>query len=72
MTRNLSRRVEVAMPVYDPEIRRQLGRALELQLADNTKARIVDAAGTNEYAKADGAPRVRAQEAFRDFLAEPD
>ena len=69
MTRNLSHRVEVALPVYDAEVRRQLERALELQLADNTKARIIDAAGTNAYAAANGAPRLRAQEAFRDFLA---
>ena len=43
MTRNLSRRVEVAIPVYDPDIRAQLQRALDLQLADNRKARVIDA-----------------------------
>jgi polyphosphate kinase len=69
MTRNLSRRVEVAIPIYDPEIKRQLERSLELQLADNTKARILDAEGTNAYARSAGAPPLRAQEAFRDFLA---
>ena len=70
MTRNLSRRVEVAIPVHDPEVRRQLERVLEIQLADNTKARLIDGTGANAYvAAADGAPRVRAQEAFRDYLA---
>jgi len=69
MTRNLSRRVEVAIPIYDPDVRRQLTRALELQLADNTKARLVDAAGTNTYARSDGDPPLRAQEAFRSYLA---
>ncbi len=70
MTRNLSRRVEVAIPVYDAEIRAQLERMLEIQLADNTKARLLDGAGQNEYVQGPpGAPRVRAQEAFREYLA---
>jgi polyphosphate kinase len=33
MTRNLSHRVEVAIPVYDPFVRYQIGRALYFQLA---------------------------------------
>jgi len=70
MRRNLSRRVEVATPVLDPDVRRQLFRVLELQLADCRKARIIDAEGRNPYARDDTATPVRAQEAFRDFLAE--
>jgi polyphosphate kinase len=69
MKRNLSHRVEVGVPVYDPEIRRQLERVLALQLADNLKARIIDVDGDNPYARAEGAEPVRAQEAFRDFVA---
>jgi polyphosphate kinase len=69
MKRNLSHRVEVAAPVYDPEVRRQLERVLALQLGDNRKARVLDAAGANPYARDDGPP-LRAQEAFRSFVAE--
>ena len=69
MKRNLSRRVEVAVPIHDAEIRRQLEHVLTLQLADNQKARIIDASGTNAYARAVGATRVRSQETFRDFVA---
>lgn len=69
MRRNLSRRVEVAVPIHDDEVRRQLLRVLELQLADNRKARIIDREGLNPYARDGSAPQVRAQEAFRDFLA---
>ena len=69
MTRNLSRRVEVAVPVYDPDIRAQLQRVLEIQLSDNTKARVIDETGTNAYVRGNGAAPVRAQEAFRDYLA---
>lgn len=67
MTRNLSHRVEVAIPVYDPGVRTQLDRMLELQLADNQKARVIDAEGLNPYAGTDG-PLVRAQEDFRAYL----
>jgi polyphosphate kinase len=69
MKRNLSHRVEVAVPVYDPEIRRQLEHVLTVQLADNRKARVVDATGRNPYARDDG-PSLRAQEAFRSFVAD--
>jgi polyphosphate kinase len=70
MKRNLSHRVEVALPVYDPDVRRQLCRVLDLQLADTRKARVIDEDGTNAYARAGGAPPVRAQAAFRDYLAQ--
>ena len=44
MKRNLSRRIEVALPVYDPAIGSELSRALELQLSDNSRETIVDTA----------------------------
>jgi polyphosphate kinase len=68
MTRNLSHRVEVAVPVYDPDVRAQLQRMLEIQLADNRKARIIERSGTNPYTR-DGGKAVRAQEALREYLA---
>ena len=68
MKRNLSHRIEVAIPVFDPEVRRQLERVLALQLADNRKARVVDAGGANPYVRDDGPP-LRAQEEIRSFVA---
>lgn len=68
MKRNLSRRVEVAIPVYDDEVRRQLRALLDIQLADNRKARVIDGEGRNAYARSEGEP-VRAQDAFRAFVA---
>jgi len=67
MKRNLSRRIEVAIPVYDPEVKRQLGRLIEVQLADNQKARSIEPDGTNPYLRNEDEP-LRAQSAFRDFL----
>ena len=61
MKRNLSRRVEVAFPLYDPDVRRDLRAVLDLQLADNTSARIIDAEQQNAYVQTDNGQQVRAQ-----------
>lgn len=68
MTRNLNRRVEVAFPIYDDDIRRELLEELQVQLADDTKSRIIDADHSNEFvAQGDGTP-VRAQYLVYDRL----
>lgn len=38
MTRNLNHRVEIACPIYDPDVKEQLLRILKTQLEDNVKA----------------------------------
>ena len=60
MTRNLDRRVEVAFPIFDPALKRELIAILDLQLADNVKARRIDGEMTNEFIRDDWPP-VRAQ-----------
>jgi len=67
MKRNLSHRIEVAFPVYDPGLKKNLRAILDLQLADNVKSRIVNKAQDNRYRK--GSPEVRSQYAIRDLLA---
>jgi polyphosphate kinase len=47
MPRNLDHRVEVAFPIYDPEVRRQVREIIDTQLADNVKARVLKADNTN-------------------------
>jgi polyphosphate kinase len=64
MTRNLSHRVEVAVPLYDPEVRRQVGSMLDFQLADDAKARVVGSPRSGSSARGG----VRAQEASRRFV----
>lgn len=49
MTRNLDYRVEVAAPVYDPDIQQELRDVLEAGFKDNVKARIVDAKQNNTF-----------------------
>ena len=56
MTRNLSHRIEVITPVLDPDNFKILKDILELQLADNVKARIIDAEQKNEYVNNGNAP----------------
>ena len=51
MTRNLDFRCEVAVPIYDKEIQKQLKSILSIQLSGNTKARILDEYLTNTYKK---------------------
>ncbi len=49
MSRNLYRRVEVAMPIYDPDLFRELRAIIDLQWRDNTKARIINATQSNPF-----------------------
>ncbi|MCL4155961.1 UNVERIFIED_CONTAM: hypothetical protein GTU68_063077, partial [Idotea baltica] len=42
MGRNLHKRIEVGFPVYDSKALEELNQILSLQLADNTKARLLD------------------------------
>lgn len=63
MTRNTEKRVEVACPIYDPAIKKQLIRYLSIMLADNVKARVMTSDGT--YQKKEGGERkICAQEIF--------
>jgi polyphosphate kinase len=68
MTRNLDRRVEVICPVYDPALQRELQEFLDIQWADNTKARILDAGLTNRINTTPENRQIRAQSDFYEHL----
>lgn len=68
MPRNLDRRIEVACPIYSPEIRFELKELLRIQLRDNTKARILDANLSNQYNNPSNGQRYRAQEDYHAFI----
>ncbi|MGD2120405.1 MAG: polyphosphate kinase 1 [Gemmatimonadota bacterium] len=71
MKRNLNRRVEVAFPIFDPQVRGELEHFLHLQLSDNAKARVLDPDQVNNYVgRRVGEPRVEAQEGFYHWLEE--
>lgn len=53
MTRNLSHRIEVVTPVLDPDNFKIIRDVIDIQLADNVKARVIDEDQKNEYVKND-------------------
>ena len=63
MTRNTEKRVEVACPVYDETIKKQLAHMLKIMLADNVKARELKSDG-KYYKKEKGTSKVNSQEYF--------
>ena len=49
MGRNLDRRVEVAVPIYDSRVYQELRQLVDLQLRDNVKARLIEPTNQNPY-----------------------
>ncbi|TDQ56832.1 polyphosphate kinase [Mesocricetibacter intestinalis] len=68
MTRNLDRRIEVGVPLLSKEARQTVIDILNIQLADNVKARIIDAQQQNRYVEND-LPACRSQIALYEYLA---
>ena len=56
MTRNLTRRIELMCPVYDPHIQTLVFKILNLSLDDNIKARFLQSNGNYEFANDNKAP----------------
>ncbi len=63
MTRNTVKRVEVATPVEDKDLKARLINMFQIMLSDNVKAREFYADGAYRYAKS-GKPAINAQEYF--------
>jgi polyphosphate kinase len=61
MTRNLDRRIEVACPIYDKDVQKEIRDMIEIQLKDNVKARIINALQDNMYVKSGDGERIRSQ-----------
>jgi polyphosphate kinase len=68
MPRNLNRRLELAVPIFDPEIQKELKEMLLLQLEDNTKARILDPELKNLYDRSKPQKMFRAQEDYYNLI----
>lgn len=63
MTRNTLRRVEVAAPIEDPDIRMQIQEMFVTMLSDNQKARKMNSKGNYKIEESDNAP-LNSQEVF--------
>lgn len=61
MRRNLSRRIEVAFPIYDKNLQKIIRDILNIQLSDNVKARIIDKNLSNKYKSTKAEKPIQAQ-----------
>lgn len=68
MVRNLDHRVEVAVRIEDPAIAAEIREMLDIQLRDNVKARLLDDALRNEYAR-DRGRKIRSQRQIHKYLS---
>lgn len=63
MTRNTVRRVEVAAPIYDEDIKERIRKMYDIMLNDNVKARVMDCNGEYHKKVTDAKP-LNSQEYF--------
>ncbi len=68
MTRNLYHRIESAFPIYDENIKQEIRDIIQIQLRDNTKARIIDSDYDNKYAASNSGVKYRAQTDTYEYL----
>jgi polyphosphate kinase len=68
MKRNLSRRIEVAFPVYNKDLQKMIKDIVSIQLQDNVKARVIDERQTNEYQQGPQDTSHRSQIEIYDYL----
>jgi polyphosphate kinase len=68
MTRNIDNRVEVGFPIYDEKLQKEVRDIIDIQLADNTKAREINSQNTNKYHKTNSPESHRAQIEIYNYL----
>jgi len=69
MPRNLDHRIEVACPIYNPEIQQEIRDILEIQMKDNVKARVINETQDNNYRVPSGSREVQSQmELYKYYL----
>jgi polyphosphate kinase len=69
MVRNFDYRVEVACPVLDKRLQDELWHMLQIQLSDNTKARIIGKGQKNIYVAHEDKPELRSQTELYNYFA---
>lgn len=67
MERNLDKRIEVGIPVYDPDVQQELARIFSMQWKDTVKARTLDKHQKNRHCRSsdDDEPFQSQQELYR-------
>lgn len=52
MTRNIDKRIEVSVPIYDKKLKSDINDMIAMQCKDNVKSRVIDKNQSNAYIKA--------------------
>lgn len=68
MKRNLSRRIEVAFPIYKYELKKIIKDLISIQLSDNVKARIINEPQNNQFRKSGEEEKIREQNEIYEYL----
>jgi polyphosphate kinase len=68
MVRNLDHRIEAACPIVDKEIQQELKEIIQIQLADNIKARKLDNELSNQYLNPRNTKKIRSQVETYNYL----
>ena len=68
MVRNLDHRVEAACPIFEKEIQQELRDIIQIQLADNIKARKLDNDLSNQYINPRNTKKIRSQVETYNYL----
>lgn len=61
MERNFDNRIEVACPIIDRELQREIMTMIQIQLRDNTKARLITPTHSNQYVKGNPNLKINSQ-----------
>ena len=70
MIRNLNHRSEVAVPIYSKEIQKEMKDIINIQLNDNTKARILNKRQDNRFRAKTGSGKVVSQDEIYAYFSE--
>ena len=70
MKRNLSRRIEVAFPIYNKSLKEMLKKLFDIQVKDNVKSRIINEFQDNQYKRDDTHSKIRSQYETYKYLKE--
>ena len=72
MTRNLDRRIEVTVPIYEPSLREDLRFMLQACLKDNQKARLIDIDQRNKNVKSSINEKINSQNLIFDYFVKKE
>ncbi|MDF2474012.1 MAG: Polyphosphate kinase [Anaerocolumna sp.] len=72
MTRNTSRRVEIACPILDNDIKKDILQYLNIMISDNVKGRLLQPDGTYRKDHMNSDNLIESHQYFIDTLAEPN